>query len=52
MPIYMGATKDENVLLEQLAFKAPFVVSQSNHERPFDGLSVNGLNSIFEVIQG
>ncbi len=38
------------LLLEQLAFKAPFVVSLSNHERPFDRLRANDLEPIFVTI--
>ncbi len=37
-------TSDENLIC-----RMPFVVSLSNHERPFDRLRANGLNFIFEV---
>ncbi len=36
MLITVSTTKNENILLEQPPFKMPFVVSLSNHERPFD----------------
>jgi len=37
----------KTLLLEQLAFKTPFVVSLSNHEQSFDRLRTNELGSIF-----
>jgi hypothetical protein len=50
MMIAFSTMNDNNDVFIITQFTIPFVVSLSNHERPFDRLRANGLNPIFKAM--